>query len=74
MFVSSSAVNLRFVFQHSGERRPPRRGPHRTVLDHLPDEQRAFVIQQSARIRKGLGPARADTTVFLAALREYAER
>ncbi|WP_225859544.1 hypothetical protein [Streptomyces albicerus] len=52
---------------------PPRRGPHRTVLDHLPDEQRAFVIQQSARIRKGLGPARADTTVFLAALREYAE-
>ncbi|MFG3261693.1 hypothetical protein [Streptomyces bobili] len=52
---------------------PPRRGLHRTVLDHLPDEQRAFVIQQSARIRKGLGPARADTSVFLAALREYAE-
>ncbi|WP_406463301.1 hypothetical protein OH768_47615 [Streptomyces sp. NBC_01622] len=52
---------------------PPRRGPHRTVLDHLPDEQRAFVIQQSTRIRKGLGPALADTTAFLAALREYAE-
>lgn len=27
---------------------PPRRGPHRTVLDHLPDKQRASVIQQSA--------------------------
>ncbi|GAA4010219.1 hypothetical protein [Streptomyces plumbiresistens] len=74
MFVSSSAVNLRFVFQQSGERRPPRRGPHRTVLDHHPDEQRAFVIQQGARIRKGLRLAARTTTVFLAALREYAER
>lgn len=53
--------------------RPPHRSPGRTVLDHLPEEQRAFVIEQSAQVRRGLGPARADATVFLTALREYAE-
>ncbi|MFH9251011.1 hypothetical protein ACH4LK_36970 [Streptomyces lydicus] len=52
---------------------PPRRSPHRTVLDHLPAEQRAFVIEQSTRLRRGLGPARADATVFLTAMREYAK-
>ncbi|MFF8022143.1 hypothetical protein ACFZDJ_13665 [Streptomyces sp. NPDC007896] len=52
---------------------PPRRSPHRTVLDHLPAEQRAFVIKQGTQVRRGLGPARADATVFLTALREYAE-
>ncbi|WP_405814395.1 hypothetical protein OG241_07280 [Streptomyces sp. NBC_01390] len=52
---------------------PSRRSPHRTVLDHLPTEQRAFLIEQSTQIRRGLGPARADATVFLTALREYAE-
>ncbi|GAA2321737.1 hypothetical protein Scani_00610 [Streptomyces caniferus] len=50
---------------------PPRRSPHRTVRDHLPAEQRAFVIEQGAQVRRGLGPARADATVFLTALREY---
>ncbi|MFE5844274.1 hypothetical protein ACFQ7N_21890 [Streptomyces niveus] len=50
---------------------PPRRGAHRTVLDELPDEQRTFVIRQSVQVRRGLGPARADATVFLTALREY---
>jgi hypothetical protein len=52
---------------------PPRRSPNRTVLDRLPDAQRAFVIQQSAQVRQGLGPARANATVFRTALREYAE-
>ncbi|MBY6307620.1 hypothetical protein [Streptomyces clavuligerus] len=51
----------------------PRGGPHRTVLDYLADEQRAFVIQQSIRVRQGLGPARADASVFLTAPREYVE-
>jgi hypothetical protein len=52
---------------------PPRRSPHRTVLDHLPAKQRAFMIEQSTRVRRGLGAARADATVFLTAMREYAE-
>ncbi|MDG4857017.1 hypothetical protein P8605_02385 [Streptomyces sp. T-3] len=52
---------------------PPRRSPHRTVLDHLPDEQRAFVIEQATQVRRRLGPARANATAFLTALREYAE-
>ncbi|MYT96642.1 MULTISPECIES: hypothetical protein [unclassified Streptomyces] len=52
---------------------PNRRSPLRTVLDHLPDDQRAFVMKQSAQIRRGLGPARADGTVLTAALRQLME-
>ncbi|MFC9131345.1 hypothetical protein ACFT4A_31515 [Streptomyces sp. NPDC057099] len=48
-----------------------RRGPRRTVLDHLPDDHRAFVISQSAQIRRGLGSARADGTALTAALHEW---
>ena len=51
----------------------PRRSPRRTVLDHLPDQQRAFVMQQATQIRESFGPARENASVFLTALREYAE-
>lgn len=53
-------------------RLPKPRGlsPSRTVLDHLADDQRAFVMRQSAQIREGLGPARADGTAITAALRQ----
>ncbi|MER5356993.1 hypothetical protein [Streptomyces sp. NPDC002785] len=44
--------------------------PCRTVLDDLPDEQRAFVLRQSAEIRTSLGPARADGSALVVALRE----
>lgn len=53
--------------------RAPRRGPHRTVLDDLPDERRVFETQQAMQIRTGLGPPRKNAEAFLAALREYAE-
>ncbi|WP_411108687.1 hypothetical protein [Streptomyces sp. c-19] len=51
----------------------PRRSPRRTVLDHLPDQQRVFVMQQATQIRKSFGPAHENAAVFLTALREYAE-
>ncbi|WP_369201023.1 hypothetical protein [Streptomyces sp. PU-14G] len=51
-----------------------RLSPRRTVLDHLSDDQRAFVMRQSAQIRRNLGPARADGTAMVAALRQMMER
>ncbi|MFJ3019494.1 hypothetical protein ACIPH4_00830 [Streptomyces tendae] len=53
--------------------RAPRRSPHRTVLDCLPDQRRVFETRQAMQIRSSLGPPRENAEVFLAALREYAE-
>ncbi|GAA2352151.1 hypothetical protein SVIO_008420 [Streptomyces violaceusniger] len=63
------------------EVRPDRRPSRRTrpaarspaSAPHQSDSGSAFVIQQSDRVRKRLGPAHADATVFLSALREYAD-
>nr|WSX75938.1 hypothetical protein OH826_20040 [Streptomyces sp. NBC_00899] len=53
--------------------RAPRRGPHRTVLDCLPDERRAFETQQAMQIRSSFGTPGENAEVFLAALHEYNE-
>ncbi|MFJ5851078.1 hypothetical protein [Streptomyces sp. NPDC092903] len=53
--------------------RTPRRSPHRTVLDRLPDERRVFETQQAMQIRSCFNPPRENAEVFLATLREYAE-
>jgi hypothetical protein len=52
--------------------RAPRRSPHRTVLDCLPDDRRAFETQQAMQIRSSFGAPGENAEVFLAALREYA--
>ncbi|WP_329127230.1 hypothetical protein [Streptomyces sp. NBC_01465] len=48
-----------------------RAGP--TVLDQLPEQQRAFVMRQAAQIRENFGAAHENAAVFRAALRECAE-
>ncbi|MFF2374880.1 hypothetical protein ACFVUW_10910 [Streptomyces xiamenensis] len=45
----------------------------RTVLDHIPDDQRTIVMQQSAQIRQGLGPAQANQAPLAAAIRQMME-
>lgn len=52
---------------------PPRGGHRRTVLDHLPDDERAFLLSQANQVRKALSPAGTGGTAFITALREYAE-
>lgn len=45
--------------------------PERTVLDHMPADQRDFIMGQSTRVRDGLGSARADEAMLLTAVRRW---